>query len=161
MQQIYRRTPGPSAMSIKLLCNFIEITLCHGCSLVNLLHIFRTPPKNTSGLLLYPATSLKEEIPSQVFPDQFCGVLKTPFLLNTPVQVFLFCGKKLLPFTKSVPSNFSLCKVSWKNKKYLDLGQKMLYLEFFGLAFEKVIVIWEISTLGFLSEKRLVQNENP
>ena len=37
----------------------------------------------------------------------------------------------------------------------------MLYLEFFGLAFEKVIVIWEISTLGFLSEKRLVQNENP
>ena len=47
MQQIYRRTP--------MLCNFIEITLWHGCSPVNLLHIFRTPfPKNTSGwLLLY------------------------------------------------------------------------------------------------------------
>ena len=26
----------------KLLCNFIEITLRHGCSPVNLLHIFRT-----------------------------------------------------------------------------------------------------------------------
>ena len=45
MQQIYRR--------IKLLCNFIEIALRHGCSHVNLLHIFRTPfPKNTSGRLL-------------------------------------------------------------------------------------------------------------
>ena len=33
--------------------NFIEITLRHGCSPVNLLHIFRTPfPKNTSGGLL-------------------------------------------------------------------------------------------------------------
>ena len=45
--------PCRSAISIKLLCNFIEITLRHGCSPVNLLHIFRTPfPKNTSGGLL-------------------------------------------------------------------------------------------------------------
>ena len=37
----------------KFLCNFIEITLWHGCSPVNLLHIFRTPfPRNTSGWLL-------------------------------------------------------------------------------------------------------------
>ena len=42
-----------SAMSIKLLCSFIEIALRHGCSPVNLLHIFRTPfLKNTSGRLL-------------------------------------------------------------------------------------------------------------
>ena len=50
--------PCPSVISIKLLCNFAEITLWHGCSPVNLLHIFRTPfPKNTSGrpllILLY------------------------------------------------------------------------------------------------------------
>ena len=33
--------------------NFIEITLRHGCSPINLLHIFRTPfPRNTSGRLL-------------------------------------------------------------------------------------------------------------
>ena len=33
----------------KVLCNFIEIALRHGCSPVNLLHIFRTPlPKNTA-----------------------------------------------------------------------------------------------------------------
>ena len=41
------------AVSIKLLCNFFEIALRHGCSPVNLLHIFRTPfLKNTSGRLL-------------------------------------------------------------------------------------------------------------
>ena len=35
------------------ICNFIEIALRHGCSPINLLHIFRTPfPKNTSGRLL-------------------------------------------------------------------------------------------------------------
>ena len=42
-----------SAILIKLLCNFIEITLRHGCSPVNLLHIFRTPfLKNTYKWLL-------------------------------------------------------------------------------------------------------------
>ena len=42
-----------SAISIRLLCNFIEIALRQGCSPVNLLHIFRTPfLKNTSGRLL-------------------------------------------------------------------------------------------------------------
>ena len=46
MQQIYRRTHMP-------ICDFIEITLQHGYSPVNLLHIFRTPfSKNTSGRLL-------------------------------------------------------------------------------------------------------------
>ena len=35
---------------VQKLCNFIEITLRHGCSPVNLLHIFRTPfLKNISG----------------------------------------------------------------------------------------------------------------
>ena len=42
--------PCLSVISIKLL---IEITLRHGCSPVNLLHIFRTPfHKSTSGRLL-------------------------------------------------------------------------------------------------------------
>ena len=44
MQKIYRRTP----MS-KLQSNFIDITLRHGYSGVDLLHILRTPfPKNLS-----------------------------------------------------------------------------------------------------------------
>ena len=45
--------PCRRVISIKLLCNFIEITLRHGCSPVNLLHTSRiTLLKNTSGLLL-------------------------------------------------------------------------------------------------------------
>ena len=46
--------PCRTAISIKLQGNFIEIELRHGCSPVNLLHIFRTPfPTNISkGLLL-------------------------------------------------------------------------------------------------------------
>ena len=48
-----RSTGEHTCPSAKLLCNFIEITLRHGCSSVNLLHIFRTPfLKNTSGWLL-------------------------------------------------------------------------------------------------------------
>ena len=55
MQQIYRRTAMPKCDFNKAAkqSNFIEITLRHGCSPVNLLHIFRTPfPNNTSGRLL-------------------------------------------------------------------------------------------------------------
>ena len=37
--QIYRRHPCRSAISMKVLCNFIEIALRYGC--LNLLHIFR------------------------------------------------------------------------------------------------------------------------
>ena len=45
--------PCRSAISIKLLCSFIEISLRHGCSPVNLLHNFRTPfLKNNSEWLL-------------------------------------------------------------------------------------------------------------
>ena len=35
--------PCRSAISVKLQSNFIEITLRHGCSPLNLLYIFRTP----------------------------------------------------------------------------------------------------------------------
>ena len=43
MQQIYSRTPMPKCDFNNLLWNFIEITLRHGFSTVNLLHIFRIP----------------------------------------------------------------------------------------------------------------------
>ena len=45
--------PCRSVISITLLCKFIEIARWHGCSPVNLLHIFRTPfYNNTYGKLL-------------------------------------------------------------------------------------------------------------
>ena len=46
--------PCRSAISIKFQssCNFDDVARRHGCSLVNLLRIFRTPfPRNTSGWL--------------------------------------------------------------------------------------------------------------
>ena len=45
--------PCRNVISIKLLCNSVEIAFQHGCSPVNLLHIFRSPfSKNTSRWLL-------------------------------------------------------------------------------------------------------------
>ena len=57
--------PYRSVISIKLLCNFIEVTLPDNrCSLVNLQHIFRTPfSKKTSGWVLLYATSCDSGIP--------------------------------------------------------------------------------------------------
>ena len=61
MPQVHRRIcskftrehPCRNVISINLQSNFIKITLRHGCSPVNLQHIFRTPfPKSTSEWLL-------------------------------------------------------------------------------------------------------------
>ena len=41
--------------------------------------------------------------------------------------------------------DFSICEDSCKDKKYLYLGQKLLYVCIFGLEFEKAIVIFEIN----------------
>ena len=50
--------PCRSVISIKLQGKFIEITLWHGCSPVNLLQIFRTLfSKNTSEWLLLPCST--------------------------------------------------------------------------------------------------------
>ena len=50
-------------ISIKLLCNFIEITLPHGCSPVNSLYIFRKPfSGNTSGGLFLNGKSVYQFI---------------------------------------------------------------------------------------------------
>ena len=40
-------------------------------------------------------------------------------------------------------------KLSCKNKKYLHLGQKMLYFGIFRLEFQKTIVVFEINTFEF------------
>ena len=73
--------PSRSVISIKLLCNFIEITFQQGCSPVNLLHIFRTPfTKNTSGWLLL--------IIAKTFSDDFVRGCS--------------CGRELVPFAKNL-----------------------------------------------------------
>ena len=57
--------PCRSAISIKLLCNFIEIALWYGCSPVNLPHIFRiTFLKNTAGRLLLKEIKVESDLPN-------------------------------------------------------------------------------------------------
>ena len=54
--------PCRIVISIKLLCNFIEITVRHGCSPVNFQHSFRTPLyKSTFGGLLLNIWKAGEE----------------------------------------------------------------------------------------------------
>ena len=84
--------PCRSAISIKLLCNFIEITLRHGYSPVNLQHIFRTPflKKTSEWLLLHfkeiieliTLTIISMLINSIIFLKRFCQIL-TPSIFNT------------------------------------------------------------------------------
>ena len=85
MQQSYRRTPMPRCdfNKVALLCNFIEIALRHGCSPVNLLHIFRTPfLRNTSkGLLLDQPQRTLLYIKLQILRLQFFKV----FSLFSPI----------------------------------------------------------------------------
>ena len=72
--------PCRSVISIKLLCNFIEIPLRHGCSPVNLLHIFRIPfTKKTSGRLL--------------LHSEPCQTSKKNFFRNVCKVVNYFCKK--------------------------------------------------------------------
>ena len=74
--------------------------------------------------------------------------------------VFGWNLKKTIVIFKAVPSNFSICEFSRKIKKYLHLGQIVLYFGNFGLEFEKTIVIFEINALEFVKLQSLVQNKN-
>ena len=53
------------AISIKLHCNFTEITLRHGCSPVNLHYIFRTPFFREHIWVAAPNASIMYRSPSQ------------------------------------------------------------------------------------------------
>ena len=45
---------------------------------------------------LYPAISLKERTPTEVFSGEFCQILKTPFLQNTSSRPLLLYRKNIL-----------------------------------------------------------------
>ena len=69
-----------SVISVKLLCNFIEITLLHGCSPVNLLHIFRAPfTKNTSGRLLLnlDLSSIRNSESNSIFKSKLLSFIRS------------------------------------------------------------------------------------
>ena len=87
--------PCQSAISIKLLWNFIEITLRHGLSPVSLLHIFRKPfSKNTSGrLLLYLLKTSENQNFSDVFMEYERGTLVSKGLNITVQKKRVFFSK--------------------------------------------------------------------
>ena len=83
--------PCRSVISIKLPCNFIEITLRHGSSPVNLLHIFKRPfPKNTSGRLLLSETSVWECLQSRS-----CWVWRRQRITIWRAAMFWICRERL------------------------------------------------------------------
>ena len=108
--------PCRSAISIKMLCIFIEITLQHVCYPIKLLHIFRTPfLKNTSGRLLLC-------IVINYFRQKSLWTL-LPFLLIPPevfykINFAYFAGKNLL---ESVFNKVSVVK--WNSIRKETLAQ--------------------------------------
>ena len=92
MQQIYRGTPMPKCDSTKLK----KVALRHGCSQVNLLHIFRTSfLKITSGrLLLQYLISWCAK-----FPQSFAKTVNSFYLFdrvwNTPLHKWNYMSLKL------------------------------------------------------------------
>ena len=98
--------PCRSVISIKSLCNFLEITLQHGCSSVNLLHISRTLfLKNTfAGLLLQFSFVSKASFQLQIL-SFYCPIY-------TIKKDILFILRNVLPQNFSLPllSEFFLVK---------------------------------------------------
>ena len=93
MQQIFRRTPMPKCDFIKLLCDFIEITLLHGCSPVNLLHIFRAPfYKNTSEWLLLLIKTIIPAVLDKMLSWEYFTAIFLQFSWKT-VKICLLSGR--------------------------------------------------------------------
>ena len=79
-----REQPYRSAISIKLLYNFTEITLRHGCSPINLLHIFRLPfPKKN----IWMAASENSESFAKIFLSLIIKSEKYYIIRNLPYSI--------------------------------------------------------------------------
>ena len=70
-----------------------------------------------------------------------CKILrknKNAYVLDQKYLLWVFLGwgfKKLLSYLKLAVSNLSICKILWKNKKYLNSGPKVPHFGIFGLEF--------------------------
>ena len=83
--------PCRSMISIKFLCNVIEITLWRGFSPVNFLHLFRTPfSKNISGRLLLHLIETFENFPSIDTRKHFLGLQLFGFLYISFIKMSFF-----------------------------------------------------------------------
>ena len=108
--------PCRSVISVTLLCNFIEITLWHGCSPVNLLHIFRTPEyMNIFNIFNYRC----------LITQRFC------YHLETFVSLICYAKEK---------EHFTI-KARWQMKIWMDININFnkvvlfmfIFIEFLGI----------------------------
>ena len=111
--------PCRSVISIKFLRNFIEITMRHGCSPVNLLHIFKTPKNTYGGLLLvivkfyYFLTSFWHFYPIQKVLCKRCCPLFSHIIFNPFVPNAPFLYPSMWMFKSFALRNF------WTNPHFL------------------------------------------
>ena len=140
--------PCGSVILIKLICKFVEITLRHGCSPVNLLHnLWTLFPKNTSGWLL-------------LFDESFCE--NRSWLSYTKISIVdLWLGPKyvflLLVFFHFEEKSLQFKKVgklllfatvltgSWTqevNWTYIRCSEDVLYI-FWTPYVRSIYVLWQ------------------
>ena len=114
--------PCRSVISITLQSNTIEIALQHGCSALNLLHIFRTPfPRNTSGwLLLLHALVMNVFIYLLLLQKFFSRISITAEILNTPQGKVIF----IIPVRKTLEEGRQI-QISKKKKDVLFCFQRL------------------------------------
>ena len=106
--------PCRSAISIKLQSNFIEITIRHGCSLVNFMRIFRTPfPRNTSGRLLLKFCTFSSWYPKD-FKDLFIILYNSSENLSRKHKE---AGKKIIELKYFVKNKLNYFLFLWRALK--------------------------------------------
>ena len=85
-----REHQSRSAISMKLLCNFIEITLRHGCSPLDLMHIFRTLfyKSSSSGLFLAFVPNARKYVKRRIWTNTAWKVSKYGVFSDPHFPVF-------------------------------------------------------------------------
>ena len=124
-----------SVISIKLQSKFIEITLRHGCSPVNLLHIFRTSfLKNTYGWLLLFLWPCRVFV-SIFFEKKITNILLWNEAINHLRKVNNKCTQQEFYKTRDVLLKdvlFSVWFMSSRPELFLRKSVLKIYLKFTG-----------------------------
>ena len=125
-------------ISIKLLSNFIEITPHHGCSPVNLLHVFRTPFAKEH---LWMAASEFKTLSSNLFEiwrqiDYFSNNVRALRKIQ-----YLFCSQRKSTFI--LLQVFGICypchDFTYFNNKVCLSKKPLLVIEFVNFVTESLV----------------------
>ena len=117
--------PSPSVISIKFQSNFIEITLRHGCSPINLLHIFRTSfPKNTSGWLLLNV--VVKWLSSMVWLIKCCKIQQNNYLYFQRI-IYIFNEIIIYIFNELILFIFNAIIINIFNEMIVLIQQLFIY----------------------------------